>query len=158
MKRSETVPFIPSPLLTIRHCIAFMTSPTQTEWSRRASERCRLLISLGLGLGLQGLYSATNCADNILGRFTIILQNQIARVDSFTNLTKRWVFRFRLNASISSHNLISFGKQFHARGPYTANARLPKVSCLNFGTFRTRSSLDLMEYLLLFDGVIISWM
>ena len=111
-----------------------------------------------LGLGLQGLYSATNCADNILGRFTIILQNQIARVDSFTNLTKRCVFRFRLNASISSHNLISFDKQFHARGPYTANARLPKVSCLNFGTFRTRSSLDLMEYLLLFDGVIISWM
>ena len=104
-----------------------------------------------IGLGLQGLYSATNCADNILGRFTIILQNQIARVDSFTNLTKRWVFRFRLNASISSHNLISFGKQFYARGPYTANARLPKVSCLNFGTFRTRSSLDLMEYLLLFD-------
>ena len=45
-------------------------------------------------LGLQGLYSATNCADNILGRFTIILQNQIARVDSFTNLTKRWDFRF----------------------------------------------------------------
>ena len=116
------------------------------------------IMLLGLGLGLQGLYSATNCADNILGRFTIILQNQIARVDSFTNLTKRWVFRFRLNASISSHNLISFGKQFHARGPYTANARLPKVSCLNFGTFRTRSSLDLMEYLLLFDGVIISWM
>ena len=111
-------------------------------------------LGLGLGLGLQGLYSATNCADNILGRFTIILQNQIARVDSFTNLTKRWVFRFRLNASISSHNLIFFGKQFHARGPYTANARLPKVSCLNFGTFRTRSSLDLMEYLLLFDGVI----
>ena len=111
-----------------------------------------------LGLGLQGLYSTINCADNILGRFTIILQNQIARVDSFTNLTKRWVFRFRLNDSISSHNLISFGKQFHARGPYTANARLPKVSCLKFGTFRTRSSLDLMEYLLLFDGVIISWM
>ena len=113
---------------------------------------------LGLGLGLQGLYSATKCADNILGRFTIIPQNQIARVDSFTNLTKRWVFRFRLNASISSYNLISFGKQFHARGPYTANARLPKVSCLSFGTFRIRSSLDLMEYRLLFDGVIISWM
>ena len=53
---------------------------------------------------------------------------------------------------MSSHNLISFGKQFHARGPYTANACLPKVSCLDFGTFRTRSSLDLMEYLLLFDG------
>ena len=88
----------------------------------------KLTLGLGLGLGLQGLYSATNCADNILGRFTIILQNQIARVDSFINLTKRWVFRFRLNASISSHNLISFGKQFHARGPYTANARLPKVS------------------------------
>ena len=117
---------------------------------------CFINWSLGLGLGLQGLYSATNCADNILGRFTIILQNQIARVDLFTNLTKRWVFRFRFNASISSHNLISFGKQFHARGPYTANARLPKVSCLNFGTFRTRSSLDLTEYLLLFDGVIIS--
>ena len=109
-------------------------------------------------LGLQGFYSATNCVDNILGRFTIILQNQIARVDSFTNLTRRWVFRFRLNTSISSHNLISFGKQFHARGPYTANARLPKVSCLNFVTFRTRSSLDILEYLLLFDGVIISWM
>ena len=116
-----------------------------------------IMIGLGLqGLGLQGLYNATNCADNILGRFTIILQNQIARVDSFTNLTKRWVFG--LNASISSHNLISFDKQFHARGPYTANARLPEVSCLNFGTFRTRSSLDLIEYLLLFDGVIISWM
>ena len=115
------------------------------------------ILWLGLGLGLEGLYSATNCVDNILGRFTIILQNKIARVDSFTNLTKRWVFRFRLNSSISSHKLISFGKQFHARGPYTANARLPKVSCLNFGTFRTPSSLDLMEYLLLFDGVIISW-
>ena len=82
----------------------------------------------GLGLGLQDLYSVTNCADNILGRFTIILQNQIARVDSFTNLTKRCVFKFRLNVSISSHNLISFGKQFRARGPYTANARLPKTS------------------------------
>ena len=108
--------------------------------------------------GLQGLYSATNCADNILGRFTRILQNRIARVDSFTNLTKRWVFRFRLNASISSHNLISFGKQFNARGPYTANARLPKVSCFDIRTFRTRSLLDLMEYILLVDGVIISWM
>ena len=32
------------------------------------------IIGLGLGLGLQGLYSATNCADNILGRFTIIRQ------------------------------------------------------------------------------------
>ena len=27
------------------------------------------LYLVGLGLGLQGLYSATNCADNILGRF-----------------------------------------------------------------------------------------
>ena len=44
-----------------------------------------------LGLGLQGLYSTTNCADNILGCFTIILQNEIARVDLFKNLTKRWV-------------------------------------------------------------------
>ena len=78
-----------------------------------------------LGLGLQGLYNATNFVDNILGCFTIILQNQIARVDSFANVTKIWVFRFRLNASISSHNLISFGKQFHARVPYTANSRLP---------------------------------
>ena len=98
-----------------------------------------------------------HCVDDILGRFTII-RNQIARVDSLTNLTKRWVFRFLLNVSISSHNLISFGKQFYAIGPYTANARLPKVSCVNFGTFRTRSTLDLIEYLLLFDGVIISWM
>ena len=91
-----------------------------------------IVFRLRLCLGSQCLY-------NILRRFTIILQNQTARVDSFTNLTKRWVFRFRLNASISSHNLISFGKQFHARGLYTANARLPKVSCLNFGTFRTLS-------------------
>ena len=68
------------------------------------------------------------------------------------------VLRFRLNASISTHNLISFGKQFHARGPYTANAGLPKVSCLNFRTFRTRCSLDLMKYHLLFDEMIISWM
>ena len=44
-------------------------------------------------------------------------------------------------------------KQFHTRGPCTVNARLPKVSCLNFGTFRTHASLDLMKYLLLFDGV-----
>ena len=113
---------------------------------------------LGLCLGLQGLYCDTNCADNILGRFTIIPQNQIARIDSFTNLTKRWVFRFRLNASTSSHDLISFGKQVHDRSPYTANAPLPKVSCLNFETFRPRPSLDLMEYLLLFDGMVISWM
>ena len=27
-----------------------------------------------LGLGLQGLYSATNCMDNIIGRFTMILR------------------------------------------------------------------------------------
>ena len=33
-----------------------------------------ILEDLGLGLCLQGLYSATNCADNILGRFTIIRQ------------------------------------------------------------------------------------
>ena len=31
----------------------------------------------------------------------------MARVDSFTNLTKGWIFRFRLNASISSHNQVS---------------------------------------------------
>ena len=46
-------------------------------------------ISCTPSTGLQGLYSATNCADNILGRFTTIFQNQIARLDSFTNLTKR---------------------------------------------------------------------
>ena len=45
MKRSETVPFIPSPLLNFRRWIAFMTSPTQTEWSGRVSECSRLLIS-----------------------------------------------------------------------------------------------------------------
>ena len=67
-------------------------------------------LPIGFGLGLQGY----NGAANILRCFTIILQNQSARVDSITNLTKGWVFRFRLNASISSHNLISFGKQFHA--------------------------------------------
>ena len=116
------------------------------------------IIGLDLGLGLQGLYSATNCVDKILERFTIILQNRFARVDSFTNLTKRRVLRFRLNASISSLNLSSFGKQFHAKGPYTASARLPKVSCLNFGTFGIRSSLNLKENLLLFDRMIISWM
>ena len=101
------------------------------------------------GLGSQVLYSTTNSADNILGRFMIILQNQIPRVDSFTNLTKRWVFRwvFRLNW-ISPHNLIFFGEQFRTRGPYTANAHLQKLSCLNFTTFRARSSWDLMEYLL----------
>ena len=74
-------------------------------------------IMCALGVGLQGLYSATNCADNILGRFTMILQNQIARVDSFPNLTKRWILKFCLNASILSYNLFSFGKQFHARDP-----------------------------------------
>ena len=127
-------------------------------------------IRKGLGLGLQGLYSATNCTDNILGRFTMILQNRQSRLIHKFNKkmskihfiwyirhNRRKIYQFcRLNASISSHNLISFGNQFHARGTYTANARLPKVSCLNFGTFRVRSSLDLMEYLLLFDGVIIS--
>ena len=111
-----------------------------------------------LGLGLICLYSAIYCVDNILERFTIIAQNQIARVDSFTNLANRWVFRFRLNASISSHNLISFGIQSYDRGPYTDNAYLPNVSCLNFGTFMAHCSWDLMKYLLLFDGVIISWM
>ena len=30
-----------------------------------------------LGLGLQGLYNATNCVDNILGRFTMILQIEL---------------------------------------------------------------------------------
>ena len=147
------VPFHPYQVTAIRLKIRYPSRMGYSDLTRRGSNRI-----IGLGLGLQGLYGATNCADKILGHFTIILHNQFARVDSFTNLTKRWVFRFRLNASISSHNLISFGKQFHAKGPYTANARLPKISCLNFGTFRTRSSLDLMEYLLLFGGMIISWM
>ena len=96
-----------------------------------------------LSLGLQGLYSATNCADNILGRLTNSSKSNCkSRLIHKFNKKMSLYFRFRLNASISSHNLISFGKQFHARGPYTANARLPKVSCLNFETFRTRSSLD----------------
>ena len=30
-----------------------------------------------LGLGLRGLYSATNCVDNILGRFTTILPSLV---------------------------------------------------------------------------------
>ena len=106
----------------------------------------------GLGLCLICLYSAIYCVNNILERFTIIAQNQIARVDSFTNLANRWVFRFRLNASISTHSLISFGKQSYARGPYTDNAYLPNVSCLNLGAFMALCSLDLMKYLLLFDG------
>ena len=29
---------------------------------------------INFGLGLQGLYSTTNCADNILGRFTMLIQ------------------------------------------------------------------------------------
>ena len=45
MKRSETVPFIPSPLLTFRRWIVFMTSPTHTEGSGRVSECSGLLIS-----------------------------------------------------------------------------------------------------------------
>ena len=38
-----------------------------------------------LGLGLQVLYSATDCVDNILGRFTIILASLVqimARIHS----------------------------------------------------------------------------
>ena len=30
-----------------------------------------------IGLGLQGLYSATNCVDNILGRFAMILPSLV---------------------------------------------------------------------------------
>ena len=60
----------------------------------------------------------------------------MARVGSFTNFMKRLVVRVRLNDSNSSHNLISFDKQFHARGPLTTNAHLPKISCLNFGNLQ----------------------
>ena len=38
-----------------------------------------------LGLGLQGLYSATDCVDNILGPFTMILASLVqimARIHS----------------------------------------------------------------------------
>ena len=38
-----------------------------------------------LGLGLRGLYSATNCVDNILGRFITILPSLVqimARIHS----------------------------------------------------------------------------
>ena len=58
-------------------------------WARNSIWQCFYATLSGLGLGLQGLYSATNCADNIPGRFTILLQNQIAGVDSFPNLTKK---------------------------------------------------------------------
>ena len=63
---------------TIEWCLLQVTIKNCLLWESFAE---------GLGLGLQGLYSATIGADNILGRFKIILQNQIARVDSFTNLT-----------------------------------------------------------------------
>ena len=60
-----------------------------------------LFLRVHLSLGLQGLYNASNCADNILGRFTIILQNRIARVDSLINLIKKndyigfaWMLQF----------------------------------------------------------------
>ena len=45
-----------------------------------------------------------------------------------------------------------------ARNSYSGNGRLSIILYLNFGTFWARSSLDLMEYILLMDGVIISWM
>ena len=38
-----------------------------------------------IGLGLQGLYNATNCVDNILGSFTMILPSLVqimARIHS----------------------------------------------------------------------------
>ena len=39
-----------------------------------------------------------------------------------------WVFRFYLNAAISSHNLISsFVKQFHGRDPHTESHSIVKV-------------------------------
>ena len=41
------------------------------------------IIIMNLSLGLQGLYSATNCADNILGRFIMILQ---IKLQEYTHL------------------------------------------------------------------------
>ena len=90
-------------------------------------------LPVSIGLGLQGLYSATNCADNILGHFTIIHQNQIARVDSFTNLIKRWVFRFRLNASISSHNLFFLWQPIPCQRPIYCECTLAESIMLEFG-------------------------
>ena len=60
---------------------------------------------------------------------------------SSVNLSKRWVFRIRSNASISLHNLISFAKQFYTTGPQTSNACLPNVWCLNIVTFSTHQTI-----------------
>ena len=58
------------------------------HWEYDVRWTIRINFSVILGLGLQRLYSATNCADNILWCFTIILQIKIERVDLLTNLTK----------------------------------------------------------------------
>ena len=42
------------------------------------------------------------------------------------------MMRFQLRFKVSSPNLISLGKQFHVRGPQTANACLRKVPCFLF--------------------------
>ena len=90
-----------------------------------------------LGLGLHGLYNAINCVVNILGRLTMNV-----RVNSFTNLKKRWILGFAwMLQFLPNLILILFGKQFHDKIPHTANARLPKVSCVNFGNFRTHLTI-----------------
>ena len=44
------------------------------ECHKSYNEKYWACVQNGLGLDLQGLYSTTNCADNIVRRFTIIIQ------------------------------------------------------------------------------------
>ena len=44
------------------------------EYSMQTRLILMALDALSLGFGLQGLYNATSCVDNILGRFTIIFK------------------------------------------------------------------------------------
>ena len=59
-----------SPYIAITH---FM----RPRWGNEAGDNSKVFANgLGLGLGLQVLYSATNCTGNILGRFTHITSNR----------------------------------------------------------------------------------
>ena len=62
-----------------------------SKWPTRSQNLVEVL-GLGLGLGLQGLYSATNCADNILGRLSVSRLDEMISYYSIAYKQNTYIF------------------------------------------------------------------
>ena len=101
------------------------TQPSVPAFITHANSECKKYIHLCGEICLHGFIWKSGI------NFAVCI-NWIDEIWWNNRLTKWWVFKLRTKASISSHILISFGKEFHARDPRT----------INFGSFGTLACLD----------------